>query len=131
MMKNTAEIITENRTGQKMGTCIIVGAGELTVDAIPVRPEDFVIAADGGYAHCRQLGVEPDLILGDFDSLDEENRRRVEAFRSGSPDRVQILPVVKDDTDMLAAMKEGLKRGFVSFDLYAAAQGKRLSHTTT
>ena len=129
MRKNMAEIITENRTGQKMGTCIIIGAGELTVDAIPVRPEDFVIAADGGYAHCRQLGVEPDLILGDFDSLDEENRRHVEALRRKQPDRVQIFPVIKDDTDMLAAMKEGLKKGFVSFDLYAAAQGKRLSHT--
>lgn len=63
MRKNMAEIITENRTGQRTGICIIIGAGELTVDAIPVRPEDFVIAADGGYAHCRQLGVEPDLIL--------------------------------------------------------------------
>ena len=56
MRKNMAEIITENRTGQRTGICIIIGAGELTVDAIPVRPEDFVIAADGGYAHCRQLG---------------------------------------------------------------------------
>ena len=27
------------------------------------------------------------------------------------------------------AMKEGLKRGFRSFDIYAAAQGRRLSHT--
>lgn len=129
MMENVKKNGVENRTGQRTGICIIIGAGELTVDAIPVRPEDFVIAADGGYAHCRQLGVEPDLILGDFDSLDEENRRLVEALRREQPDRVQIFPVIKDDTDMLAAMKEGLKRGFVSFDLYAAAQGKRLSHT--
>ncbi len=72
-------------------------------------------------AHCRQLGVEPDLILGDFDSLDEENRRHVEVLRREQPDRVRVFPVIKDDTDMLAAVKEGLKRGFVSFDLYAAA----------
>ncbi len=91
MRKNMAEIITENRTGQRTGICIIIGAGELTVDAIPVRPEDFVIAADGGYAHCRQLGVEPDLILGDFDSLDEENRRHVEALRREQPDRVRVF----------------------------------------
>ena len=43
-----AEIITENRTGQRTGICIIIGAGELTVDAIPVRPEDCVIARTAG-----------------------------------------------------------------------------------
>ena len=47
--------------------CIIVGAGELTVSKIPVEEEDLVIAADGGYAYCRRLGIRPDLILGDFD----------------------------------------------------------------
>ncbi|HJC22365.1 MAG TPA: thiamine diphosphokinase [Candidatus Eisenbergiella merdavium] len=114
---------------EKTGTCIIVGAGELTVREIPVKEGDFVIAADGGFAYCRQLGVEPDLILGDFDSLDEGNKRAVEAIRQERPERVQVLPVMKDDTDMLAAMKEGLKRGFRSFDIYAAAQGRRLSHT--
>ena len=117
------------KTERKGKTCIIVGAGTLSVPDIPVQSGDFVIAADGGYAYCRRLGVEPDLILGDFDSLDEENRRHVEAVRQERPDRVQLLPVMKDDTDMLAAMKEGLKRSFRSFDIYAAAQGKRLSHT--
>ena len=114
---------------ENTGTCIIVGAGELTVGEIPVKEGDFVIAADGGFAYCRRLGVEPDLILGDFDSLDEGNKRAVEAIRQERPERVQVLPVMKDDTDMLAAMKEGLKRGFRSFDIYAAAQGRRLSHT--
>lgn len=114
---------------ENTGTCIIVGAGELTVGEIPVKEGDFVIAADGGFAYCRRLGLEPDLILGDFDSLDEGNKRAVEAIRQERPERVQVLPVMKDDTDMLAAMKEGLKRGFRSFDIYAAAQGRRLSHT--
>ena len=114
---------------ENTGTCIIVGAGELTVGEIPVKEGDFVIAADGGFAYCRRLGVEPDLILGDFDSLDEGNKRAVEAIRQERPERVQVLPVMKDDTDMLAAMKEGLERGFRSFDIYAAAQGRRLSHT--
>ena len=128
-MENRTESRTAGEAGEKTGTCVIIGAGELTVDRIPVRDGDFVIAADGGYAYSRRLGLEPDLILGDFDSLDEENRRQVEAIRKECPERVQVLPVMKDDTDMLAAMKEGLKRGFRHFDIYAAAQGKRLSHT--
>ena len=60
----------ENRTageaGEETGTCVIIGAGELTVERIPVRDGDFVIAADGGYAYSRRLGLEPDLILGDL-----------------------------------------------------------------
>ena len=126
-MENRTESRTAGEAGEKTGTCVIIGAGELTVDRIPVRDGDLVIAADGGYAYSRRLGLEPDLILGDFDSLDEENRRQVEAIRKECPERVQVLPVMKDDTDMLAAMKEGLKRGFRHFDIYAAAQGKRLS----
>ena len=129
MEKEAERRATDNRTRQGQGTCIIVGAGQLTIRDIPVKKEDFVIAADGGYAYCRQLGVEPDLILGDFDSLDEENRRHVESVHQDHPGKVQILPVMKDDTDMLAAMKEGLKRGFRNFDIYAAARGERLSHT--
>ena len=31
-----------------MKRCVIVGAGELKVSAIPVEKDDYVIAADGG-----------------------------------------------------------------------------------
>ena len=91
--------------------CIIVGAGELTVSKIPVEEEDLVIAADGGYAYCRRLGIRPDLILGDFDSIDCANAELVKEIRETEPERVITLPVEKDDTDMLAALKEGLRRG--------------------
>jgi thiamine pyrophosphokinase len=38
-----------------------------------IRPEDTIIAADGGAAHCRKLGVTPALIVGDLDSLSAED----------------------------------------------------------
>ena len=51
--------------------CYIFGAGDF--DGLEERPgaEDYVIAADGGYTACRRAGVEPQLLLGDFDSLAE------------------------------------------------------------
>ena len=55
---------------KKAGTCIIIGAGDLTVGSLPYKPDtDYVIAADGGLMYCGVLELEPDLILGDFDSL--------------------------------------------------------------
>jgi thiamine pyrophosphokinase len=34
-----------------------------------LQPEDVIIAADGGAAHCRRLEVTPTVIVGDLDSL--------------------------------------------------------------
>ena len=52
-----------------MGNCIIFCAADFHGLAVPIEPEDFVIAADGGLVHTQALGITPDGILGDFDSL--------------------------------------------------------------
>lgn len=78
-----------------------------------------MLAADAGYLACRQAGVVPDLLLGDFDSMDQP-----EDF-----DRVRRMPVEKDDTDTMLAVKTGLKQGCGEFYLYGGTGGKRLDHT--
>ncbi len=108
--------------------CIIIGAGDFQVSSISVEEGDWVIAADGGFSYCRRMKLEPDLVLGDFDSLTGEGRRELEALRLSCPEKVQILPVEKDDTDMLAAIREGLARGYRLFHIYGG-QGGRLDHT--
>ena len=52
-----------------MASCIIFGAAEFDNLIEPVRPEDHVIAADGGLVHTQRLGITPKEIIGDFDSL--------------------------------------------------------------
>lgn len=111
-----------------MKRCVIVGAGELRGSSIPVEKEDFVIAADGGYAYCKKLGIVPDLILGDFDSVKEEDAEQIARIQKLCPDSVVVLPAEKDDTDMLAAIRMGLSEGCRDFRIYAA-QGGRLEHT--
>lgn len=114
---------------KKAGTCIIIGAGDLTVGSLPYNPEtDYVIAADGGLMYCGVLELEPDLILGDYDSLDAEYAEAVKAIEAQCPEKVVTLPAEKDDTDMLAAIKHGLAMGYRSFRLYGA-NGGRLEHT--
>ncbi len=37
-----------------------------------IECNDYIIACDGGLKHCKSLDVKPNLILGDFDSVDKE-----------------------------------------------------------
>ncbi|MCR5262595.1 MAG: thiamine diphosphokinase, partial [Clostridiales bacterium] len=75
---------------------------------IDVSDGDLVIAADAGYLYFNGKDIAPDLIVGDFDSLGE----------APSGDNVVRHPVIKDDTDMMLAVKIGLERGYRIFMLY-------------
>lgn len=108
--------------------CIIVAAGDMTVSEVPVREEDLVIAVDGGLDYCSLLGLEPDLVLGDFDSVGEERAKQIALWEKQCPNRVIRLQCEKDDTDTLMAIKVGLERGCNHFLIYGATGG-RLEHT--
>ena len=102
-----------------MKRCFIFSAGTFFGMREYPAKGDYVIAADAGYRVCQQIGIVPDVVLGDFDSME-------------APEDVgQIcrLPVEKDDTDTLAAVRLGLQRGCSEFFLYGATGGKRLDHT--
>ena len=100
-----------------MGKCIIFCAAEFDSLLESIRPEDHVIAADGGLAHVQKLGVEPQEILGDFDSL------------GYTPQDARVFPVEKDDTDAMLAIRRGLSLGYREFLLYGSLDGPRLDHT--
>ncbi|MDR1569715.1 MAG: thiamine diphosphokinase, partial [Oscillospiraceae bacterium] len=98
--------------------CHIVGAGEFYEYVIMPGADDITIAADGGYAHLTRMGVYPDAVIGDFDSLAEPPAHH----------RVIKLSREKDDTDMHAAIKMGLQGGYRVFRIYGGTGG-RLDHT--
>ena len=108
--------------------CIIVAAGDLTVGEITKNEGDLVIAVDGGLDYCSFLQLEPDLILGDFDSVSENSAAIINKLAAQIPERIFRLPREKDDTDTLAALKEGLRRGYRDFRIYGGTGG-RLEHT--
>lgn len=110
------------------GKCIVVCAGDLTLGEAAVSEEDLVIAVDGGLSYCGLLQLEPDIILGDFDSVSEQEAEAVRALEQEIPERILRLPSEKDDTDTLAALKLGLERGYTEFRLYGATGG-RFDHT--
>ena len=102
-----------------MKRCFIFAAG--TFFGLRERPQsgDLVIAADAGLFACRHAGVEPTLLLGDFDSMEVP------------PDAEHLvrLPVEKDDTDTLAAVRLALEEGCDTVYIYGGTGGKRLDHT--
>ncbi len=101
-----------------MKKCVIIGAGDFLPCPFTIQNDDFIIAADGGYLNCQRLGIKPDLAVGDWDSLSEVP----------SDCEVINLPVEKDDTDTLAAIKIGLQRGFSEFHVLFGTGG-RIDHT--
>ena len=100
-----------------MGRFLIFCAGGFEALLEPVGKEDFLLAADGGLVHLRKLGLTPDGILGDFDSL------------GYVPEDAQVFPVEKDDTDSMLAVRKGLSLGYREFLLYGSLDGPRLDHT--
>lgn len=102
----------------KDGICYIVGAGEnYGLDFTP-SPADLVIAADGGLRYLQQQDLQPQIIIGDFDSLGT----------APQGEAVIVLPKEKDVTDTWAAMEEGIRLGYGHFVLYGCTGG-RFEHT--
>lgn len=100
-----------------MKTCVIFCAAEFDALMAPIPEGALVIAADGGLRHTQALGIAPDVILGDFDSL------------GYIPRDSRVFPVEKDDTDSMLAVRLGLEQGCGWFVFYGAMDGPRLDHT--
>ena len=101
--------------------CVIVGGAAIdNYEFVKscLREDDFFVFCDSGLKHMDALGVQANLIVGDFDSH-ENPHLSVETI---------VLPCEKDDTDTVYAVKEAVKRGFTEF-LLIGTVGGRLDHT--
>jgi thiamine pyrophosphokinase len=102
-----------------MKRCAIVCNGDVADHswlASRLAEYDTVLAADGGFSHCRKAGVTPELILGDMDSLSEE-----------TDVKKMVFPSKKDASDMELAAGHALDQGFEEVDVYGALGG-RIDH---
>ena len=104
-----------------MQRCVIICGAEINKYEVVrsyLRPEDFIVCCDSGLKHLDGLSLQPDLIIGDFDSSENPHL----------PVETIVLPREKDDTDSMAAVREMTKRGFEDF-LMLGVFGGRLDHT--
>ncbi len=89
-----------------------------------IHPDDLLIAADGGAAHCLALGLTPKVVIGDFDSLD----KNVLAALQSTDVEVIRYPARKDETDLELAFRYARNQN-VSEILVFAALGARWDMT--
>jgi thiamine pyrophosphokinase len=83
-----------------------------------------IIAADGGLLGAEALGLRPDLLVGDLDSLAPEHVERAAA--AGIP--VRRAPTSKDESDAELALLEALSTGAARIVILGAFGGPRLDH---
>ena len=109
--------------GNEMKRCVVIGSAPMEdggiFDAFQVE-QAYVICADGGTDTALRYGIKPDLLIGDFDSVQGRLPEGVETIR---------LKPEKDDTDLLAAVREGTARGYGDFVLLGALGGERFDHS--
>ena len=98
--------------------CIIIGAGNFQNEIINKEKDDLLICADAGYSYVKDMNIDVDLLVGDFDSL------------NSVPSDINIykLPKEKDETDLYIAIEEGIKKGYQEFYIYGALGG-RIEHS--
>jgi thiamine pyrophosphokinase len=110
-----------------MKRVLIIANGELDPGMAPrlaSLPVDRLIAVDGGAGHCRSLGLVPDLVIGDLDSLTPETLEHV--VRAGAA--LERHPARKDETDLELALGNALRQG-AEYIVLACALGGRLDMT--
>lgn len=102
---------------------ILIGAGpieKITPFTKEEKDSSLLLCCDGGYKVYKKLGIEPDLFVGDFDTLNPNDL--------GHPKEKVVLNPVKDDTDTFYAIKKALRSGIKEFTFYGCLGGK-MEHT--
>lgn len=85
---------------------------------------DAVICCDSGLRHAKALGIKPDYIVGDFDSVSPE----VWEYYKGQGIPVRQFPARKNETDMELGVLLALELGAAELVLFGGI-GDRFDHT--
>jgi thiamine pyrophosphokinase len=106
---------------------LIVGGGPVDLDGLRAElatgPE-LIIAADAGAKYLLELGVCPEILVGDFDSLPPQIVAQITAAGKA----VYRYPPQKDQTDLQLALDAAAHAGVTAVNIWGGL-GRRLDHT--
>lgn len=89
-----------------------------------IREDDLIIAADGGLEHVRRIGLIPDLVIGDLDSLDQASQ----TWLATQQIKIKKHSPEKDETDLELAIQAAIEQKPAAIFI-AGATGGRLDQT--
>ncbi|MEL7564497.1 MAG: thiamine diphosphokinase [Dehalobacterium sp.] len=107
--------------------CIIIANGDIndySWHKSQVQETDFIVCADGGTRHAVSMGIVPNVVLGDFDSLSPEVKRVLADTRCEFYEH----PEEKDMTDTELALRYSLKKNPEEIILMGSL-GTRFDHS--
>ena len=81
---------------------------------------DLIIAADGGANHCARLGITPDILLGDLDSIDPKNLAKL----ANEKITIHRHPMRKNATDLELALDLAVQQRARTIWLVGALGGR-------
>jgi thiamine pyrophosphokinase len=84
------------------------------------KQADLLVAADGGAGHALALDLLPDVIIGDLDSLDENQQTQLRAAGA----RFLVHPAAKDETDLELALRYAVQQNADPIVVIAALGGR-------
>ncbi|HVF25183.1 MAG TPA: thiamine diphosphokinase [Anaerolineales bacterium] len=89
-----------------------------------LHADDYLICADGGTRHALALGLKPNLVIGDMDSIDQAQWQKLKS--AGVP--IELFPRDKNETDLELALERAIELG-PKVILIIGALGGRLDQT--
>jgi thiamine pyrophosphokinase len=120
-----AQVVGQSSIGDSRTAVIVSGGSALRSEVLAHLPPDpFVIAADSGLDHAIAIGLTPNLVVGDLDSVSADGLAWARA--RGIP--FEVHPADKDMTDTQLALTTALHRGLLDIVLLSGG-GDRLDHT--
>ncbi len=90
-----------------------------------LKDDDLIICVNGGSGHALVLGLKPDLVIGDLDSLKTDDRHKIEQL---NPIIIKH-PSVKDKSDLELAIDRAVEMQPDQILIIGALGGARVDHT--
>lgn len=88
-----------------------------------LKKSNYIICADGGMKIIQKIKIKPDLLIGDFDSINPVLLKKIKKRKV----KIKIYPEEKDKSDLELALDEAIKLSPDEIYIWGAL-GKRIDH---
>ena len=112
-----------------MKSALIISGGKIeksiAISVLNSNVYDIIVAVDGGLMFAKEIGIVPDVIIGDYDTAGTE---LLNQYRDNGSSRIITLNPAKDSTDTDEAFDFCIFSGIKKIDVIGGC-GDRYDHT--